>query len=227
MSYDEEKLGTLLRRLPPAPEGWVRAAQELPAARAALDDARRARRGGRGAAPTHPQRSRGRAGRRRSRAQLRPPRRSPRSPGCATSIGDVSELPAWSLPAERGRADRAGHRTGPAEVTREWAWGGATGKGVRVCILDSGVDAGASARRPRGERRRGVEGRGRRARSSPTTSRATSAGTAPPAPGSSARSLRRPRSTASACSAPASPAAGTSCSPASATRSSRASTSST
>jgi hypothetical protein len=38
MSYDEEKLGTLLRRLPSAPEGWVRAAQELPSARAALDD---------------------------------------------------------------------------------------------------------------------------------------------------------------------------------------------
>jgi hypothetical protein len=36
MSYDEEKLGELLRRLPPAPEGWVRAAQELPTARAAL-----------------------------------------------------------------------------------------------------------------------------------------------------------------------------------------------
>jgi hypothetical protein len=37
MSYDEEQLGGLLRRLPPAPEGWMRAAQELPAARAALD----------------------------------------------------------------------------------------------------------------------------------------------------------------------------------------------
>jgi hypothetical protein len=38
MSYDEERLGGLLRRLPPAPEGWVRAAQELPTARGALDD---------------------------------------------------------------------------------------------------------------------------------------------------------------------------------------------
>jgi hypothetical protein len=37
MSYDEERLGQLLRRLPPAPEAWVRAAQELPTARAALD----------------------------------------------------------------------------------------------------------------------------------------------------------------------------------------------
>ena len=38
MSYDEERLGELLRGLPPAPEGWVRAAQELPLARATLDD---------------------------------------------------------------------------------------------------------------------------------------------------------------------------------------------
>jgi hypothetical protein len=38
MSYDEEKLGALLRRLPPAPVGWVQAAQELPAARAAMDE---------------------------------------------------------------------------------------------------------------------------------------------------------------------------------------------
>jgi len=37
MSYDEERLGALLRRLPAVPEGWIRAAQELPAARAALD----------------------------------------------------------------------------------------------------------------------------------------------------------------------------------------------
>jgi len=36
--YDEERIGRLLRCLPPAPEGWVRAAQELPAARAALDE---------------------------------------------------------------------------------------------------------------------------------------------------------------------------------------------
>ena len=37
MSYDEERIGKLLRRLPAPPEAWVRAAQELPAARAALD----------------------------------------------------------------------------------------------------------------------------------------------------------------------------------------------
>ena len=28
----------------------------------------------------------------------------------------------------------------PDQVTREWAWGGSTGAGVRVCILDSGIE---------------------------------------------------------------------------------------
>ena len=38
MNYDEERIGRLLRLLPPAPEGWVQAAQELPAARAMLNE---------------------------------------------------------------------------------------------------------------------------------------------------------------------------------------------
>ena len=37
-AYDEERLAELLRSLPPAPEGWVEAAQELPFLRAQLDD---------------------------------------------------------------------------------------------------------------------------------------------------------------------------------------------
>ena len=36
--YTEERIAVLLRLLRPAPEGWVRAAQELPAARRLLDD---------------------------------------------------------------------------------------------------------------------------------------------------------------------------------------------
>jgi hypothetical protein len=36
--YAEEHLGRLIGLLPPAPEGWVRAAQEIPAFRAMLDD---------------------------------------------------------------------------------------------------------------------------------------------------------------------------------------------
>jgi hypothetical protein len=37
-NHDEEFLGTRLRVLRPAPEGWVRAAQELPDARRSLDE---------------------------------------------------------------------------------------------------------------------------------------------------------------------------------------------
>jgi subtilisin len=49
------------------------------------------------------------------------------------------ELPAWSLPASAEEALRV-RSPWPPEVSREWAWGGATGAGVRVCILDSGVE---------------------------------------------------------------------------------------
>jgi hypothetical protein len=36
--YDEERLAELLQTLPPAPAGWVEAAQELPLAKRGLDD---------------------------------------------------------------------------------------------------------------------------------------------------------------------------------------------
>jgi subtilisin len=51
------------------------------------------------------------------------------------------ELPAWSLPA--GAAERIRLPSGwPERVTRDWAWGGSRGTGVRVCVLDSGVERG-------------------------------------------------------------------------------------
>ena len=50
-------------------------------------------------------------------------------------------LPAWSLPKDA--VDRiALPAEWPEQVTREWAFGGSTGRGARVCILDSGVEAG-------------------------------------------------------------------------------------
>jgi subtilisin len=50
-------------------------------------------------------------------------------------------LPAWSLPA--GTAENLALPTEwPGKVTRDWAWGDSTGKGVKVCILDSGVEVG-------------------------------------------------------------------------------------
>ena len=49
------------------------------------------------------------------------------------------ELPAWSMPASAlARSSIAADW--PAGVTREWAFGGSTGAGVRVCVVDSGVD---------------------------------------------------------------------------------------
>jgi hypothetical protein len=36
--YDIERLARLIGMLPPAPRGWVRAAQELPTARQGLDE---------------------------------------------------------------------------------------------------------------------------------------------------------------------------------------------
>ena len=51
------------------------------------------------------------------------------------------ELPAWSLPAAAGESIRLPEAwTEP--VTREWAWAGTAGKGVRVCVLDSGIEHG-------------------------------------------------------------------------------------
>jgi hypothetical protein len=37
-AYDHDTLGRLIACLPPAPDGWIRAAQELPAARRGIDD---------------------------------------------------------------------------------------------------------------------------------------------------------------------------------------------
>jgi subtilisin len=50
-------------------------------------------------------------------------------------------LPAWSLAAERVAAVEL-PGVWPDGLTRDWAWGGSTGAGVRVCILDSGVESG-------------------------------------------------------------------------------------
>ena len=48
-------------------------------------------------------------------------------------------LPAWSLPADAVDRIRL-EAPWPERVTRSWALDGATGKGVRVCVLDSGID---------------------------------------------------------------------------------------
>jgi subtilisin len=57
-------------------------------------------------------------------------------------VGHAGEsLPAWSLPKD-DVARIALPMEWPERVTREWALGDSTGEGVRVCILDSGVENG-------------------------------------------------------------------------------------
>ncbi len=53
---------------------------------------------------------------------------------------EEDELPAWSLDREVVAAQLQ-RTVWPLGDAREWAWGGSTGAGIRVCIVDSGVDA--------------------------------------------------------------------------------------
>jgi len=52
----------------------------------------------------------------------------------------VSTTPAWSSAFDRGELE--GVVGLPIDEVREWAFGGATGAGAKVAVVDSGVDAG-------------------------------------------------------------------------------------
>ena len=141
--------------------------------------ARRPGRGRRGLPRRAPRRSRG--------ARCWPKAFEPQPGVCSTSCAAASPTtspsarrrlacrppydPRVSEPADLSRPGAcppdAGERISigvdwPERVTREWAFGGATGKGVRVCILDSG-------RRGRPSARRRGRGRGRVLASARTT----------------------------------------------------------
>ena len=49
--------------------------------------------------------------------------------------------PAWSEQFERDRLERFPPLPLPAPVSKDWAWGGATGAGIKVAVIDSGIDA--------------------------------------------------------------------------------------
>lgn len=53
--------------------------------------------------------------------------------------GHFPGVPAWGAPVDRLPEEFEVSQLGP--VTPDWAWGGADGTMVRVCVLDSGVDA--------------------------------------------------------------------------------------
>jgi subtilisin len=53
--------------------------------------------------------------------------------------------PAWSWQFEADRLAPAPTLPLPAPITADWAWAGSTGAGVRVAVVDSGIDAGHPA----------------------------------------------------------------------------------
>ena len=54
----------------------------------------------------------------------------------------TSAKPAWSEQFEPDVLRPAPPLPVPGRITREWAWGEVTGKGIKVAVIDSGVEAG-------------------------------------------------------------------------------------
>ena len=53
----------------------------------------------------------------------------------------MSLSPAWAWQFNPGHVKAAPPLPLERPITREWAWGGATGAGVKVAVIDSGIDA--------------------------------------------------------------------------------------
>ena len=107
------------------------------------------------------------------------------------------DLPAWSEPFAAGLP-----RVRPlgAPITRQWAWGGAEGRGVKVAVIDSGVDGD----HPRvggidGGVTLSYDGEGPEASASRRVRMRTCSATGPRAPRSSAGWPPTARSTAYGC----------------------------
>lgn len=49
--------------------------------------------------------------------------------------------PAWSAPFAQDSVPTLRPVEPIDDITREWAWGGSTGQGVKVAVIDSGIDA--------------------------------------------------------------------------------------
>lgn len=115
---DDKRMIELLGALAPAPAAWITRAQSIPRA--------------------SPRASIGTGLRRLAQSFAEPPAVFAHA---ADPAQDPSPLvPAWSLrAADRDRIQMPARW--PERVDREWAWGGSTGKGARVCIVDSGIDA--------------------------------------------------------------------------------------
>lgn len=55
-------------------------------------------------------------------------------------MSDESILPAWSGPFSPDSLSNINVGGPLSKISRDWAWGGSTGKGVRVAVIDSGID---------------------------------------------------------------------------------------
>jgi subtilisin len=53
----------------------------------------------------------------------------------------VDLRPAWSDQFDHQNLQAIRSFSLPAPITKEWAWGGATGAGIKVAVIDSGIDA--------------------------------------------------------------------------------------
>ena len=59
----------------------------------------------------------------------------------ADASGSLGFLPAWSDPFVAASREQLRHALPFPAYDREWAWGGANGAGIKVAIIDSGIDA--------------------------------------------------------------------------------------
>ena len=53
----------------------------------------------------------------------------------------MQQRPAWSSAFDAAVLPTVERIGPPEQITRDWAWGGSTGAGVRVAVIDSGIDA--------------------------------------------------------------------------------------
>ncbi len=58
-----------------------------------------------------------------------------------TEPAPLDPLPAYAVDRASVQTLQGAHPW-PERVTREWALGGSTGAGARVCVVDSGIEAG-------------------------------------------------------------------------------------
>jgi subtilisin family serine protease len=76
----------------------------------------------------------------RPEAPAEPARSEPTEPGTADEA-----LPAWAEAFTRAALDGLGRRRHLRCIDREWAFGGSTGRGMTVAVIDSGLETGHPA----------------------------------------------------------------------------------